>query len=151
MMPAEAAGSVVRVASMLERAHKIAEEVLFPAAAEVDARGVIPRSHFDLLAEEGFYGLAGGAEHGGLGHSGDGIDIPSLAGILETLVSGCLATTFTWMQHHGVVRGLTRTENAELRDQYLHPAIRGEVRCGVAYAGAIPQPPRLWATATDTG
>ena len=131
---------------MLERAHTIAEEVLFPAAVEVDARGAIPRSHFDLLAEEGFYGLASEPEHGG-----PGVDIPSLAGILEALVSGCLATTFTWMQHHGVVRGLTGTANAELRDKYLHAAIRGEVRGGVAYAGAIPQPPRLWATATGSG
>ncbi|HEV7829617.1 MAG TPA: acyl-CoA dehydrogenase family protein [Pseudonocardiaceae bacterium] len=136
---------------MLERAHTIAEEVLFPAAVEVDARGVIPRSHFDLLAEEGFYGLAGGPEHGGLRHSGIGVDIPALVGILEALVGGCLATTFTWMQHHGVVRGLTGTANAELRDKYLHAAIRGEVRGGVAYAGAIPQPPRLWATATGSG
>ncbi|MGH3764352.1 MAG: acyl-CoA dehydrogenase family protein [Pseudonocardiaceae bacterium] len=131
---------------MLERAHTIAEEVLFPAAIEVDALGMIPRSHFDLLAEEGFYGLAAGPEHGGIE-----VDIPSLVGILETLVSGCLATTFTWMQHHGVVRGLAGTANTELRDKYFGAAIRGELRGGVAYAGAIPQPPRLWATATGGG
>ncbi len=151
MMPTAAAGRVVRVASMLEQAHTIAEEVLFPAAIEVDARGVIPRSHFDLLADEGFYGLAASPEHGWIGHSGTEVDMPSLVSILEALVSGCLATTFTWMQHHGVVRGLTGTANAELRDKYLGAAIRGEVRGGVAYAGAIPQPPRLWATATGSG
>jgi len=145
-----ARGSVVRVASrvasMVERAHTIAEEVLFPAALEVDARGVIPSSHFDVLAAQGFYGLAGDPEHGGVT-----VDVPSLVSILETLSGGCLTTTFTWIQHHSVVRGLTGTTNADLREKYLGAAIRGELRGGVAFAGAIPQPPRLWATATDGG
>ena len=124
----------------------IAEEVLFPAALEVDARGAIPGSHFDLLAAEGFYGLAGESER-----SGVEVDFPSLIRILETLSSGCLTTTFTWIQHYSVVRGLTGTANAELREKYLDAAIRGEVRGGVSFAGAIPQPPRLWAAATDGG
>ncbi|MGH3670647.1 MAG: acyl-CoA dehydrogenase family protein, partial [Pseudonocardiaceae bacterium] len=92
-------GSVIPVASILDRAHTIAEDVLFPAALDVDARGVIPGSHFDLLAEQGFYGLAGSAERGGAD-----IDFPTLTGILETLAGGCLTTTFTWIQHHSVVR-----------------------------------------------
>jgi alkylation response protein AidB-like acyl-CoA dehydrogenase len=131
---------------MVGRAHTIAEEVLFPAALEVDAQGVIPSSHFDLLAAQGFYGIAGEPKHGGVE-----VDFPSLTGVLETLSSGCLTTTFTWMQHHSVVRGLTGTTNADLREKYLCAAIRGELRGGVAFAGAIPQPPRLWATATDDG
>ncbi|HET9257713.1 MAG TPA: acyl-CoA dehydrogenase family protein [Pseudonocardiaceae bacterium] len=131
---------------MLERAHTIAEGVLFPAAAEVDAQGVIPRSHFDLLAEQGFYGLAADPEHGGAE-----VSLADLAEIMETLAGGCLATTFTWMQHHRVVRALTRTANPELREKYSAAAIRGEVRAGVAYAGAIPRPPLLWASATDGG
>lgn len=139
-------GSVDGVVSMLERAHTIAQEVLFPASLDVDAQASIPRSHFDLLAQEGFYGLAAADAGGSVG-----VDFPSLVGIVETLASGCLTTTFTWIQHHGVVRALTRTVNEELRDKYLGAAIRGEVRGGVAYAGAIPQPPRLWATATDGG
>ncbi len=131
---------------MVERAHTIAEEVLFPAALETDAQGVIPSSHFDLLAAQGFYGIAGEPEYGGVE-----VDFPSLIGIVETLAGGCLTTTFTWIQHHSVVRGLTRTANADLREKYLGVAIRGELRGGVAFAGAIPQPPRLWATATDGG
>ena len=131
---------------MVERAHTIAEEVLFPAALDVDAQGAIPSSHFDLLAAEGFYGLAGDPEQTGME-----IDFPTLVRILETLSGGCLATTFTWFQHHSVVRGLTGTANADLREKYLDAALRGELRGGVAFAGAIPQPPRLWATATDGG
>lgn len=131
---------------MLERARAIADEVLFPAALEVDAQGVIPSGHLDLLAAEGWYGLVGRAEDGG----GE-IDLASFATIVETLCEGCLTTTFTWIQHHSVVRGLTGTANGELREKYLHPAIRGQLRGGVAFAGAIPQPPRLWATASGGG
>ncbi|MGH3770533.1 MAG: acyl-CoA dehydrogenase family protein [Pseudonocardiaceae bacterium] len=131
---------------MVERAHMIAEEVLFPAALEVDAQGAIPASHFDLFAAQGFYGLVGEVAHGGVE-----VGVESLAGILETLSGGCLTTAFTWFQHHSVVRGLTRTANADLREKYLGAAIRGELRGGAAFAGAIPQPPRLWASATDGG
>ncbi|MGH3784080.1 MAG: acyl-CoA dehydrogenase family protein [Pseudonocardiaceae bacterium] len=131
---------------MVERAHTIAEEVLFPAALDVDAQGIIPSSHFDLLATQGFYALAGDPERGGID-----VDFPSLVRILETLAGGCLSTTFTWFQHSSVVRGLTATANADLREKYLDAALRGELRGSVAFAGAIPQPPRLWATATDGG
>lgn len=124
---------------MLERAYTIAEDVLFPRALDVDAGGAIPGSHFDLLAEQGFYGLAGQAEN------------TSLNGIFETLAGGCLTTTFTWIQHHGLVRALAGTTNVELREKYLDAAVRGTLRGGVAYAGAIPRPPRLWATATAGG
>lgn len=131
---------------MLERAREIADDVLFPVASEVDADEVIPRTHFDLLAREGFYGLAASAEDGG-----SELDTLSMARIVETLVGGCLATAFTWMQHHSVVRGLSRTANPRLREKYLDAVIRGELRGGVAFAGAIPQPPRLWATASEGG
>jgi len=137
---------LARMASMLERAGAIADDVLFPAALDVDTQGVIPHSHFDLLAEEGFYGLAGRSEHGGIE-----VDLPSFASIVEILCGGCLTTTFTWIQHHSVVRGLTGTANVELQQTYLGAAIRGELRGGVAFAGAIPRPPRLWATAIDGG
>lgn len=119
---------------------------MFPAALNVDANAAIPPSHFDLLAEQGFYGLGAAAADGGVD-----LDFASLVEILETLTSGCLTTTFTWLQHHGVVRALSGTANEQLRDKYLDAAVRGQVRCGVAYAGAIPQPPRLWASATPGG
>jgi len=131
---------------MVERAHTIAEDVLFPAALEVDAQGAIPSSHFDVLAAQGFYGLSGEVEHGG-----SKADLASLVSIFETFSGGCFTTAFTWIQHHSVVRALTGTTNAGLREKYLGAAIRGELRGGVSLAGAIPQPPRLWATATESG
>jgi alkylation response protein AidB-like acyl-CoA dehydrogenase len=131
---------------MVAKARAIADDVLFPAASEVDLTGEIPQSHFALLAAEGFYGLAAPAEFGG-----PELTLPEFAAILESFAGGCLATTFTWMQHHGLVRGLVGTTRADLRAKYLAPALRGEIRGGVAFAGAIPKPPRLWATKTEGG
>ena len=44
--------------SLLDRAAALADDVLQPAAAEVDASGEIPPSHFAALAGAGLYGLA---------------------------------------------------------------------------------------------
>lgn len=44
-------------AAVIAAATAIAEDVLAPAAAEVD-RSLVPRSHLDRLAAAGLYGLA---------------------------------------------------------------------------------------------
>ncbi|MEU6128092.1 acyl-CoA dehydrogenase family protein [Saccharopolyspora sp. NPDC047091] len=129
-----------------ERAQALADEVLFPAAAEVDAAGAVPASHFDLLAEHGFYGAVAPREHGG-----PELPLDEAGRIVEALSGGCLSTTFVWAQHHGVVRGLLTTDRTELRDRHLADAVRGRLRGGVSFAGAIPQPPRLLATPVDGG
>ncbi|MEV0945994.1 acyl-CoA dehydrogenase family protein [Rhodococcus sp. NPDC049939] len=120
-----------------EKAHEIAENILFPVADRVDADGRIPDSHFEALADDGFYGLA----------AADRADVtlPVLVEVFETFVGGCLATTFTWMQHYGVVAGLSRSPNSGLRNRYLDGLIEGTIRAGVSMAGAIPEPPLLWA------
>ena len=86
---------------VLDRARVVAADVLLPAADEVDATATIPEGHFRALADAGLYGLAASPELGGP-------DVPfeDFLGIVETLAGACLTTTFTWMQHHGVVRGL---------------------------------------------
>jgi alkylation response protein AidB-like acyl-CoA dehydrogenase len=121
------------VTSLLDRAAALADDVLQPAAAEVDASGVIPPSHFAALAGAGLYGLALA-------------EPAALPAVTEVLAGGCLATTFTWMQHHGPVRTL-----AALGDPRLGAATAGGLRCGVALAGAVPDPPLLWATREDGG
>jgi alkylation response protein AidB-like acyl-CoA dehydrogenase len=131
---------------VLDRARDVAADVLLPAADEVDATATIPEGHFRALADAGLYGLAAPPELGG-----PDVGFEDFLGIVETLAGACLATTFTWMQHHGVVRGLAGTTNAALRERHLAEAVLGTTRCGVAFAGAIPQPPKLWATRVDGG
>jgi len=121
------------VTALLDRARQLADDLLYPAAAEVDVTGVIPPSHFVALAEAGLYGVA--------------TEAPAvLPAITEVLAGACLATTFVWMQHHGPVRTLAASTSAALRERWLDAAVAGRVRCGVALAGGVPDPPLLWAT-----
>ncbi|RSN20923.1 acyl-CoA dehydrogenase [Streptomyces sp. WAC 05977] len=133
---------------LVARAHALADDLLFPAATEVDLKGEIPSSHFDALAAEGLYGLAAPTEVGG-----PGAGLPEIVQILETLAGGCLTTTFTWLQHHGLVAALTADGNAdaELRDRYLPSLISGELKAGAAFAAVIPNPPKLRAERADGG
>ena len=134
------------MADLVDRARALAADLLLPAADEVDAAATIPEGHFRALADAGLYGLAAPPEDGG-----PDLGFEDFLAVVEILAGGCLATTFTWMQHHGVVRALASTDHADLRERHLAAAVRGELRCGVAYAGAIPQPAKLWATGTDGG
>lgn len=125
-----------------ERARDLADTVLFPAADAVDAAGEIPRSHFDALAAAGFYGLAA---------RDDGPDMSELPDIFETLCGACLSTAFTWMQHGGVVMSLANSPNEGLRNKYFDALVDGSMTAGVAFAGAIPRPPKLYARREDSG
>ncbi|HEY3751906.1 MAG TPA: acyl-CoA dehydrogenase family protein [Pseudonocardiaceae bacterium] len=130
----------------LAAAAAVADGVLFPAAAEVDRTGVIPDSHFALLAAEGFYGLFAPREAGG-----PGLEFAEALRVIETLAGGCLTTTFTWLQHHGIVMALLMTPNAALRTRLLDAAVRGEVRGGGAFSGVVHNPPRVRATRRPGG
>ncbi len=120
------------------RAGRIAEDVLFPAAVAVDASGRIPAGHLDLLAREGFYGLAGPRGRGGMG-----ADLPATCAVVEILASACLATTFVWVQHHSAVRAVAATAQDTLREDWLEPLCLGTRRAGTAMAGTLPGPPQL--------
>ena len=59
--------------------------------------------------------------------------------MVEELASGCLATTFVWLQHRGLVMTLAADGTlAALRDRWLGPACRGQVRGGIALGGRCP-------------
>ncbi len=127
-------------------ARDLADTVLFPAAEQVDADGIVPSEHFDLLAADGFHRLAATPECGG-----PGLGLDDLAAVVEALCGGCLATAFTWMQHHSVVASLASTSNHLLRKRYWDGLLDGSVRGGVSFAGAVPQPPLLYARRVDGG
>ena len=127
-------------------ARDIADTVLFPAAIEADRTGRVPESHWRRLAEAGLYGIAAPVESGG-----PGLHLPAIVEILEALAGGCLATAFTWVQHHGMLASLAASPNIALRDEVLPAAVSGRVRGGVAYAGVVPVPPRMRAERVDTG
>jgi alkylation response protein AidB-like acyl-CoA dehydrogenase len=134
------------VQPITERAREIAEDVLFPAAMDTDASDLLPVSHLDLLAREGFYGIAAPVEAGG-----SNLDPTTTTTVVEALASGCLTTAFVWLQHRNPVRAVAASETASLRDAWLEPLCRGELRAGIALAGNRPGPPILRATNAPNG
>src|SRR4051812_38042993 len=122
-------------------ARQIADDVLFPAAMAVDSADVVPVEHLDALAGAGFFGAFAPPDVGGLG-----LPFPDVLTVIEILAGGCLATTFIWIQHFGLLAAmLNENTPPHLRDEWLEPLCRGERRAGVALAGLLPGPPQLTA------
>ena len=128
-------------------ARRLADDVLFPDAIRVDSLDAIPVAQLDALAAEGLYGASVPPQAGGLG-----LDLVTMSAVTEELASGCLATAFVWVQHHGLAMTLAaETTPAALRDQWLEPACQGKARGGIALAGLIPGPPLLRARPAGEG
>lgn len=126
-------------------AWQLADEVLFPGALETDQAGTLPRERLDVLADAGFYGLAGPPWAGGLD-----ADLATICGVVEALASGCLTTTFVWAQHVTTVfvAGACRSRTV----RRMVPALcDGKVRSGLALAGSLPGPRRLHASRVGGG
>jgi alkylation response protein AidB-like acyl-CoA dehydrogenase len=120
-------------------ARQLADDLLFPDAMRVDGLDAIPAVHLDALAAAGLYGAPVPTGSGGLG-----LDLAGSGAVAEELASGCLATTFVWLQHRGLVTTLAAEGTpAVLRDRWLGPACRGEVRGAIALHGTIPGTPLL--------
>src|SRR5262249_53263674 len=115
---------------LLGEAERVADEVLFPAALATDSADVVPVELLDALAERGLYGLTGPASDGGLE-----ADFADVCGVIERLASGCLTTTFVWVQHLGAVFAVAGTPNEEIR-AWLPSICSGERRAGLALGGA---------------
>jgi len=113
---------------------------------DTDASDLLPVSHLDLLAREGFYGIAGPVEAGG-----SNLDPTTTATVVEALASGCLTTAFVWLQHRNPVRAVAASKTPSLREVWLEPLCQGERRAGIALAGNRPGPPILRASVPAHG
>jgi alkylation response protein AidB-like acyl-CoA dehydrogenase len=133
-------------AGIERRARDIADDLLFPAALGTDRTGLLPPGHFRALAGAGLYGIAGPAGAGGLD-----CDAVTTGRLIEILASGCLATTFVWIQHHSTVRALAASANAGLRADWLPALCQGAKTAGIALGGARPGPPLLRARPVPGG
>ena len=117
-------------------ARRVAEEVLLPDAAAVDAADTIPDSHFAALDASGLTGLAAG-----------GPDLRTRLGVTAALAGGCLATAFVWLQHQGALGAVLRSP---LADRYGPGLTSGALRSGVAIT-ALRGPAPLTATRAADG
>jgi alkylation response protein AidB-like acyl-CoA dehydrogenase len=131
--------------NIVATAQQIADEVLFPAALATDRAEVLPVSLLDALAEAGIYGVARPRS----------VDDPeaefaTMCAVVEALSSGCLTTTFVWAQHIGAVRAAMASDNPSIA-KWVEPLCSGERRAGLSLGGAVPGPPALRATQSDSG
>ena len=132
-------------ARIVDRAREIAEELLLPRATDTDAADLVPRENLDAIAGAGLYGLTGPRDAGGRD-----ADFETYLGVIDALASGCLATTFIWLQHPGVVRAVAGA-NRTLRDRYLTPMCRGDIRAGIALGGLLAHAPGIRARRDGQG
>jgi alkylation response protein AidB-like acyl-CoA dehydrogenase len=132
---------------VLAAARGLADDLLFPEAMRVDGLDALPVGHLDALAALGLYGAPAPVRAGGLG-----LDLAATCAVVEELAGGCLTSTFVWLQHRGLVMTLAAEGTpGALRDRWLGPACRGEVRGGIALTGLIPGPPLLRARPSAGG
>ncbi len=133
--------------TLLDEARRIADEVLFPAAAELDRASLVPAEQLELLAAAGLYGAAAPISVGGAD-----LTLPQFSLLVEALAGGSLATAFVWAQHHGLVRTLAGwSETAPVRVDWLADLAAGACKAGAAYGGLLPGVPRLRATPNPAG
>jgi alkylation response protein AidB-like acyl-CoA dehydrogenase len=127
-------------------AGRLADEVLFPSALQIDRASVIPDSYLDELAALGLYGLYGPRSAGGLD-----ADPETAARVIEILAGASLTTTFVWIQHHSALRAVAAAR-PPLREHWLGALCTGRIRAGVA-SGALRRagPPPLVAERVDGG
>src|ERR1041385_4240129 len=91
----------------LANARRLADDVLFPAALATDAADSVPGELLDALAGAGLYGLMADA------------DFATVCAVVEALASGCLTTTFVWVQHLGTVRAAATSDHGHVREEWL--------------------------------
>ncbi len=114
---------------LLDRARRLADDLLAPHAEETDTAALVPRSHLEALADAGLLGISGPREYGGLAAPG-----PVSREVAETLAGACGVTHFVQAQHHGPVGMIASSENAALRERFLRDLCAGRILAGVAFS-----------------
>jgi alkylation response protein AidB-like acyl-CoA dehydrogenase len=128
-------------------ARRVADDVLFPSAQDVDRSDGIPARNLAALADAGLFGLTGPLSHGGLD-----LDARAARRAMAAVGSGCGATFFVWVQHHGVVRALRSSTNDALVDAHLADLCAGRTLAATAFAHVRRTgPPAISATRIDGG
>lgn len=123
---------------ILDKLHQLSEDFWLDSAA-VDTADAVPASHSDALARAGFYGIYAPADEGGLG-----LDYAAASAVVEELASGCVATTFLWVQHLRLLSTMLDPETPRSwRERLKGDVIAGRCKGGVVLTGLMPGPARL--------
>lgn len=120
------------MSDLLERAQRLADEILFPAALATDTAARVPEHQLQQLASAGLFGVRGPREFGGLA-----LAPAEFAQLVEGIASGCLTTAFVWIQHHGAVQALAAAPDSPLARGWLADLCAGRRRTGLAIGGRL--------------
>jgi alkylation response protein AidB-like acyl-CoA dehydrogenase len=128
--------------AVIDRARRVADDVLFPAAQATDTARLVPRSNLEVLRDAGLHGLQGPRDVPG----GLGADHVAARPVLEAITGGCGATAFVYAQHHGAVRRVAAGDGAA-RAAWLPRLCDGSTLAGIGFAYLRrPGPPAVRAT-----
>jgi len=136
VMPSEPDTAAVRAATALARR-------LAGQASRLERDGVT-RADLQPLADAGLYALFGPPELGG-------VSPPEQRRVHELLAGASPDGWFVWYQHGPVVKFLTASDNAALRDAYLPDLCAGRRLGGVAWSNLRTARPSVLATRVDGG
>ena len=98
---------------IVEKARWVAEECLWPRAAEYDASASHPWGSWDDIWKNGLLAIAVPRSHGGLG-----LGMPAYAMVIESLAYGCTSSAMTLHMHSVVQRFIDALATPEQKGRF---------------------------------
>jgi alkylation response protein AidB-like acyl-CoA dehydrogenase len=128
--------------ALLDKARRIARDVLAPHANAVDESERLPHQNLRALAEEGLYGLAVPTTYGG-----SGVAPRVLRRFHGILAEACGTTAFVSIQHATACAQIARSPSEALRARLLPKMARGDLMGAPAFSHLRrPGPPAVHVT-----
>jgi alkylation response protein AidB-like acyl-CoA dehydrogenase len=87
--------ATITTPTLIEDIERISEEIITPAAAEIDATGTFPRAAITAMGKAGLLGLVSGKEVGGLGEGHR-----AAARVVERVARECASTAMVVCMHY---------------------------------------------------
>jgi alkylation response protein AidB-like acyl-CoA dehydrogenase len=113
--------------AVITQVRDIADRVIAPNAASVDAEAAFPHESIDALGDAGFLGLTVPVEYGG---KGQGLRVA--CAVLDELAQRCPSTAMIYMMHLAGIACYTAASEAST--PLLRAAAKGEHLCTLAWS-----------------
>src|SRR5262245_24054094 len=114
-------------AAVVAQVREIADRVIGPNAASVDAKEAFPRESFDALGDAGFLGLTVPVEYGGMGQG-----LRVACAVLDELAQRCASTAMIYMMHLAGIACYTAASATSA--PLLRAAAKGKHLCTLAWS-----------------
>ncbi|MCK4786394.1 MAG: acyl-CoA dehydrogenase family protein [Desulfobacteraceae bacterium] len=108
---------------ILEMVRKMVQQKILPRAAQIDDEGVYPEDIFQLLREQGLFGMAIPKEYGG-----SGTDILTFCLVLEEIAKACYNTAYILVMTYVPESCILEAGNETQKQFYLKKLASGEYR-----------------------